>query len=174
MPLAIPAPGGEATQRYYAFEPKRLQRMLGTEETFRKSRDYTSAAEVFERIITTCESRGIRIIYVYAPSAPAVVLPPAKDRVPAAGLRAFLAYRTKDLPPAEELKKQVFEQLDVQESMVAELCRKRGVGFISLTGPLREAVTRGEQVYYTYDQHWTPLGQAVAARTVARYLKENP
>jgi hypothetical protein len=149
-----------------------VQRLFVTEESFRQSKDWSAAADVFGRIIETCKSRDIRIVFVYAPSAPAVVLPLAKDRIPASALRAFMAYRIKNLPPAEEFKAQLFERLDVQERMVAELCRQRGAEFISLTAPLREAAARGEQVYYTYDQHWTARGQAIAADTIAKHLKE--
>jgi len=176
MPLkVIPVdrPGaGPKLLTHYAFPPKRLQRLYVTEESFRKSKDWSAAADVFGRIIETCKAKNVRIVLVFAPSAPQVVMPVAKDRIPASALRAFLGYRIKDLPAAEELKTQVFERLDVQEKMVAELCKEKGADFVSLTQPLREAASRGVQVYYTYDQHWTAKGQAIAAEAIAKHLKE--
>jgi hypothetical protein len=41
---------------------------------------------------------------------------------------------------------------------------------VSATEPLRRAIAAGEQVYFTYDQHWTRLGHEVAARLVADEL----
>jgi hypothetical protein len=37
---------------------------------------------------------------------------------------------------------------------------------------LRAAVAAGKQVYYTYDQHWTPEGNVVTAAVLDAYLKK--
>ena len=55
---------------------------------------------------------------------------------------------------------------------MGEWCRRQSIPFVSLTGPLREAVSNGKQVYLTYDQHWTPVGHEVVAQAVHRYLAE--
>jgi hypothetical protein len=44
---------------------------------------------------------------------------------------------------------------------IAALTAERGV---------RRQMGRGEQVYFTYDPHWTELGHAVVAEEVARVL----
>ena len=48
--------------------------------------------------------------------------------------------------------------------------RVEGIEFISTTDILREQMTRGVQVYYTYDQHWTRWGHLAVAQIVSRYL----
>jgi hypothetical protein len=48
------------------------------------------------------------------------------------------------------------------------------LGYRSLTEPLRREILKGTQVYYIYDQHWMPVGQKVAAKTLYDYLKDHP
>lgn len=57
-----------------------------------------------------------------------------------------------------------------QREMVARL-RGIGVDCVDLTDDLvRAAEETGDRLYYPIDIHWTPLGNAVAARTVAEHL----
>jgi hypothetical protein len=39
--------------------------------------------------------------------------------------------------------------------------------------PVSAAALTGRQVYFTYDQHWTPEGHQVVADTVGAFLVEN-
>ena len=48
-------------------------------------------------------------------------------------------------------------------------CERHGVPFCSITADLRQRASEGEQVYYTYDQHWTPDGHEIVAETVYRF-----
>ncbi len=45
---------------------------------------------------------------------------------------------------------------------------------IDTTQQLRKAAREGKRMYYWLDIHWTPAGNAVAARTVADYLIDQP
>jgi len=68
----------------------------------------------------------------------------------------------------------VMARLDVQESAVKEFCRQESIGFISLTELLREGIAQGRQLYFTYDDHWTPIGHEAAANTISHYIHEHP
>ena len=165
MPVALP-PGPEA--QYYAFEPKRLVRLYWTQAAFRESYGWASTAEVFRRIKALCAEEGIRLVVVYAPSKPHVVMPLVADRVTAEQLHAFASFKARNLPPPGEFKRELVARLDTQEAVAREFFAAEGVEFISTTAILRQWAAAGRQVYYTYDQHWTALGHEAVAEAVAR------
>lgn len=167
MPVAVPA--GEQAN-YYAFKLKRLQGHWRTEK-FRQSAAYLATIEALGEINTLCRENGIRLIVLYAPDKPHVVLPCARERLAAGQVRAFMAYREKHLPPAEEFLTEMIERLDTRQAALAEFCRGESIEFASLTRPLQERMQAGEQVYFTYDQHWTPIGARIAAEAVAKMLE---
>ena len=120
-----------------------------------------------------CDRIGARLTIVYAPTKPHVVMPLVYDKLPADKLRAFTAMKAKStLPPADEFKRSLFDDLDVKEAVTQQWCKSNGVGFISLTAPLRDAVRKGQQVFYTYDEHWSPTGHEVVADVVLRHKSE--
>ncbi len=79
-----------------------------------------------------------------------------------------------DVMDAEAFKQQVFSRLDANENTWMAWCKARGVACVSITAALRQAAANGQQVYYTYDQHWTPEGNAVTAAVVDTFLRQNP
>ena len=62
---------------------------------------------------------------------------------------------------------------DGRQVVVQDWCRREGIPFLALTEALREAVLEGTQVFYTYDQHWTPDGHRVVADAVHEFLGVN-
>ncbi len=169
LPMPVPA-GPEA--KYYAFKIKRLQGHWLTGEQFQKSAAYLATIESLAEINTLCRANNIRLVVLYAPDKPHVVLPLARQRLLARQVRAFLAYREKSLPPADEFIGELIKRLDTRESALAEFCRAASIEFCSLTRPLQESMQAGEQVYFTYDQHWTPIGNRVTADVVAKLFDD--
>jgi len=167
LPMPVPA-GPEA--KYYAFKVKRLQGHWLTGGQFRKSAAYLATIESLGEINALCRANNIRLVVLYAPDKPHVVLPCARERLSARQVRAFLAFGEKSLPPADEFLDELIKRLDTRESALAEFCRAESIEFCSLTRPLQQQMLAGEQVYFTYDQHWTPIGNRVVADVVARLL----
>lgn len=167
MPVAIRTNNGV---QYYSFKPKRLMRLYWDRSEFLASPGWASAAEICREIIRACRQAGVRIIFVYAPSKPHVVMPLVHNHVPAGALRGFASLRKKSLPPAEEFKDELYARLDTQESVFRELSESEGVELISTTDVLQERMAQGVQVYYTYDQHWTRWGHAAVAEVIAEHL----
>jgi hypothetical protein len=87
-------------------------------------------------------------------------------------LRAFAAYKRGDLPPADRFAEQLYGSLDVLERTFTDFCAAEGLRCLSATEPLRRATAAGEQVYFTYDPHWTRLGHALVADLVATRLRD--
>lgn len=170
MPIAIPAADGSTY--HVAFKPKRMLYLDKTEDEVRGMEDWNAAQEAIRAIHAACRADGARLIVVYAPSAPHVVLPIVRERLDATLLHAFASLDEEDLPPPNEFMTRLFDRLGNTERVVQAFCDGEGIEFLSATEPLRQAARAGNQVYYTYDQHWTRLGHEVVGTVVARYLAE--
>lgn len=66
----------------------------------------------------------------------------------------------------------MFQGLENAEDTLAAFCADHGVPFVSVVDALRERSRSGKQVYYTYDQHWTPLGHQAVTAALAPRLRE--
>lgn len=173
MPLMPNSPAGTHA---YSFEPKRLRYLVDMDETeFAASSDWNNVRDVLDQFVALSKKDNFRLIFVYAPSAPHVVLPLAEKNIPAQQLLNFINMKRKtplNVEP-ETYKKQVFARLDVNENVWMQWCERNHVECVSTTSALRAAVAAGKQVYYTYDQHWTPEGNVVTAAVLDAYLKKS-
>lgn len=171
MPLKLDS--GERPH-YYAFEPKRLLYLNLSTEQFRGSTEWQATAAVLARMAALSRENGIRPVFVYAPSVPHVVLPLAAERIPAEQLLDFAALQRQRLAgrDAEAFKRDLLANLDSQQTVFADFCSNEELDCLVLTSALQQAARDGLQTYYTYDQHWTPAGNAVVADALAGFLRE--
>ncbi|MCG3130495.1 MAG: hypothetical protein FLDDKLPJ_01257 [Phycisphaerae bacterium] len=168
MPLRAPA--GPAAKPY-AFSPNLMLDLYQTRESVEGSEPWEAIRTLVRRMKERCDAAGARFCLIYAPSKPHVVLPIAGE-LPAATVRDFAMLRAKEeLPPSAEFVQRLLAGLDVKESLTREFCEESGVAFLSLTEPLRRAAASGTQVYFTYDDHFSPAGHEVAALAVAAFLQ---
>ena len=113
---------------------------------------------------------GSKPVFVYVPSTPHVVIPLAGD-LPARQLQRFISYVEKNLPDTPEKTRQaILDNLDSLENVFMENCTNKQLHCLSLTPALQQAMQEGVQTYYSYDQHWTPEGNKIAAQVLADYL----
>lgn len=170
LPLAIPLGPGA---RYYAFEPKQLRDLLQSREDFESDKHWHNPRDQIAAMNRLCTVAGARFVLVFAPTKARVVLPLVADRLDAAKIRAFtaIAYK-KPLPAADSFLPELLSRLDARESVIADWCRVESIPFFSTTQVLREAIAAGQQTYYSYDQHWTPVGHEVVAGAVFDFLRE--
>ncbi|HUW20658.1 MAG TPA: SGNH/GDSL hydrolase family protein [Sedimentisphaerales bacterium] len=171
--LPLPVPDGSGA-KYYAFKLKRLLSHFVTKDELLESGGCQALLAKLRKIHNMCSENNVRLILVYAPDKPHVLLPLVRDVLPAEKLRAFMALKEKRLPAAKELMDILVPRLQIHESVTEEFCRAESIEFVSLTEPLREEILKGSQVYYTHDQHWTPIGQKIAAQTLSTYVKSKP
>lgn len=168
MPLMV---GAHA----YSFEPKRLRYLVDMDEKeFAASSDWNNVRDVLDQFVALSRKDKFRLILIYAPSAPHVILPLVETKIPAQQLLNFINMKRKvplSVEP-ETYKKQVFSRLDANENVWMQWCERNHVECVSTTSALRAAVAAGKQVYYTYDQHWTPEGNVVTAAVLDAYLKK--
>jgi hypothetical protein len=171
LPVAVPD-GTDA--KYYTFTVKNLLAHFEKRNKFEHSKGCRQAFANLRHIKEICHANNIHLVIVYAPDKSHVLLPLIQHNVPPENLRAFMALKENKLPPSDQLMDTVMARLDVQESAVKEFCRQESIGFISLTEPLREGIAQGRQLYFTYDDHWTPIGHEVVANTISSSIYEHP
>ncbi len=171
LPLAIPE---EPNGRHYAFEPKQLRDLYESRDEFAADRHWLNPQGQIAEMDKLCRDSGCLLVVVFAPTKAHVTLPIVADRLVPEKVLAFTAISYKDeLPEPREFLRNLLENVEAREQVVGEWCRRQTIPFVSLTGALRESVAQGKQVYFTYDQHWTPDGHEVVAQTVHQYLVEH-
>ena len=171
LPVAIP--DGPDT-KYYTFTVKNLLAHFVNRDTFLRSKSCRKTFDNLRQIKEICNAHDIRYIIVYAPDKSHVLMPIIRQKVSPESLHAFMALKASNLPSADKLMDTVMARLDVKESEVKKLCQQESIEFISLTEPLREGIAQGRQLYFTYDDHWTPIGHEVVANTISQYVDEHP
>ncbi len=169
MPIAVTH--GEVT-RHYSFDPKRAVYLNYSEKEFTESAEWKATAKILEQIIALNREHGIKPVFIYAPSTPHVVMPLVKDKIPAEQFHYFMSRRQKRLPPAAELMQQFYDNLDTEQNVVFAFCRTHNIDCVALTEALQRETANGVQTYFSYDQHWTPDGQRIAAETIEKFLRE--
>jgi hypothetical protein len=169
MPISVSS--GNITH-YYSFDPKRAIYLNYSVSEFTNSPEWQATAKILQQIIAISREHNIKPVFIYAPSAPHVVMPLVQDKIPADQLRYFISFRKKHLPPAEEFKQQLYNNLGSEQTVVLDFCKAQGIDCIALTDALQRETAHGVQTYFTYDQHWTPDGQRIAAETIEQFLRE--
>ena len=171
LPLAIP---GGPDANHYAFAPKQLRDLCESRDEFSRDKHWLNPRRQLREMNELCIEAGCRLVIVFAPTKAHVTLPAVAGDLPADKVRAFTALRyKKPLPQADEFLANLLERADARESVIREWCQREGISFLSLTAPLREAALTGDHVYYTYDQHWTPIGHEVVARAAYKHLADD-
>jgi hypothetical protein len=164
LPLEVPK-GPNAN--YYRFPPSILVDHCVTADQFEQSKYWRRTKHNLEEMRKLCAGADVRLAVVYIPTNAHVLLPLVRDELPADKVRAFVELRAKrDLPPADEFLSALLDNLDVKEELMHRWCDANSVPFISLTGRLRQAISEGRQAYLTYNDHWSPVGQDVAADAI--------
>jgi len=163
MPLSVPA--GESAKSY-AFAPKQLLGLMVSEKSFSQGKRWKNVASLLTEMKQLCRDANAQMVLVYAPTKAHVMMPVVRDQLVPEKVRAFGALRANDLPAANAFLGMLFARISTMRSVVARWCREQGVIMIDPTDALREHAVAGQQVYYTYDQHWTPIGHDVVASVV--------
>jgi len=168
--LPVPVPEGP-DGKYYTFKVKSLLEHFVTDRQFLGEKGTKNTFAALREIKKISAEKDVRLIIAYAPDKPHVLLPLIARTVSPGQLRAFMALKENKLPPADKLLDVLLPRLNVQESAVRDFCRTESIEFISLTEPLRRIIAEGAQAYFTYDQHWTPIGHKIVAETICQYLQ---
>lgn len=169
LPVKLPQ---TENSKYYAFELKKIIRHYQDKPSFKNSKGCITALLAVQKLSDLCEKNNIDFQVVYAPEKSHVIMPLVKDRLDAEKLRQYFELKIKDLPDAEETKKNFYSYIENKEDVIREYCQKNNIKFISTTRLLRTSILNGTQAYFTYDQHWSPDGQKVVANFLYNQLAQ--
>ncbi len=171
LPLTVPdSPQG----RNYAFQPKQLRDLLQTRDAFESDKHWHNPREQIGAMNELCKKAGAQFVLVLAPTKARVVLPLVASGLNASHIRSFAALDfKKPLPPEGEFLSELLARADSKEQTIASWCASQSIPFFSPAAALRSAIAAGNQVYYTYDQHWSPAGHQVFAKSLYDFLHEN-
>ena len=169
LPVGVPE---KPEAKYYTFTVKNLLAHYVTEEKFLRSKGCKQTLACLRQIKKTCNDNNIRLVIVYAPDKSHVLMPLIGNNISPETLREFMALKAKNLPPTDRLRDTVLRRLDVEERVFKDFCQMESIEFVSLTEPLRQNVALGQQIYFTYDDHWTPIGHEVVANSVNSYISK--
>lgn len=168
LPLSVPQSG---PARPYAFEPKQLRDLLISYEQFENDKHWHNPRDQISQMNDLCKSAGAEFVLVMAPTKARVLLPLVAQRLDADKVRQFTSidYK-KPLPPTESFLSELLTLADSKERVISDWCANQGIPFFSPAEQLRTATAEGTQCYYSYDQHWTPLGHEVFAKALGEFL----
>lgn len=166
LPLTVAA-------RNYAFEPKQLRDLLTTYELFELDKHWLNPREQIEQMNDLCREIGAELVVVLAPTKARVLLPLVSNQLDGAKVRRFTAidYK-KPLPEEDAFLDTLFSVADSKERVIADWCQRQSIRFFSPVHSLRDAIASGNQAYFTYDQHWTPVGHDICAKALFAFLRE--
>jgi hypothetical protein len=150
--------------------PGYLQALARTREQWGEDPGWIGSMEVLRDARDLVGNAGARLLVVYLPSKPQVLLP---HLVPDAELlhrmacfeRADAVTATPEVFLADALR----HRGDL-EALMVEFCAAEGIEFLSATGVLEALVEEGERAFFDTDTHWTPRGQAALAAELLERL----
>lgn len=164
LPIRVPVESGPP----YAFAANQLTELAVRREKLELEGSWYLMTELLKKLRQVCEAGGAKLIVAYTPSKARVVFPLVAPHLSTEHVRAYMLHKKDplDLPEGAGFMPELLARLPNQEILVREWCERRSIPFVSLTQCLQDDASRGRQVYYTYDQHWTALGHEAAAREI--------
>jgi len=168
-PFELELVDGGARRQWFA--PDALAQLAWDEATWR-------AYPAFEPVCTTlvaardaCRAAGAKLLLVYLPSAPEVLLPLVRPD-PALLVRALTATGAPaPAGPAEALLARTLASRHALESALRAACAEAGIPFLSAVPALTAAASEGQQVYLVTDTHWTATGQRALLEPLLAFLR---
>lgn len=163
------------------FTPTYFTTLSIPEETVKSLGCIPAVLGSFQRLRQSAEKAGARLIVVYIPTkehcyAPLLPLDLLERKL--GGARRPNVSPQGDLLSAstspELLRDTDFlENMDGQRRALTEVLAREGIELLDLTAELQEAAGRGEQLYWSTDNHWAPAGHELAASILARRLRQD-
>lgn len=171
--------------QYYelALLPYYLWWHVGDIQTFSDSVNFDVLTESLMQFAAASDAQTCRM-FVFMPTKEQLyyryIHPDKRQWLRAVAQELTLEQATRELtlinaPFTEEEEPAFLARLTSQRDAVrARVESLGGWHFVDLLPVFEEAVARGELLYYPYDTHWNQDGHALAAQTVAEYMRAHP
>ncbi len=169
LPVAVP--DNEAA-KYYTFPLKLLVSHYFDQDAFQRSPGFKTAALAIREMKAIADKTGSRLVIAYAPDKAHVILPLLQERHLESAVRNYLSLSLANLPEAAVTFSTLLDHIDGEEKAIKKYCQDLGIDFISTTAELQARTAAGNQAYFTYDMHWTPVGHQLVAEKINQFLTE--
>jgi hypothetical protein len=116
-------------------------------------------------------AQGGELVVVFIPTKAHVYLPLLEASFPKAELERALRLCLGDPSQPPVLAVMMRNRLALNDLM-REFCAQEGITFLDLTAELEAGLRSGHNVYFPDDSHWNAFGHEIAARSLARLLRE--
>ena len=172
-----PLPGflfhrADASAQPVWFEPETLRQLGWSREQWQAHPTWAPVQDELRKARDACAAQGARLVLVYLPSKPEVLLP-LVERDPALA-RLTLAFLGNPAPPGDDgaLYDALLANRHAHEELVRDFCTREKVPFLSATPALEAEAQRGELGYLATDTHWQSRGQTALLEPLLAFLRE--
>lgn len=153
------------------FAPDHLVQLGWSIEEWRAHPVWAPVQAELEAARALCAARGVKLLFVYLPSAPEVLLPFTRAD-PELAVRTITSM---GLPapagtPAEVLAR-LLAHRGALETLVREFCAAQSIPFLSAVPALSAQASEGELGYLTTDTHWSSVGQRALLEPLLAFLR---
>lgn len=167
--FAFPLAGGGAQPVW--FEPETLRQCGWSRSEWEAHPVWAPVQAELRAARDACAARGAKLLLVYLPSKPELLLPfVAPDPELARRTLGFLGNPAPALEP-EALLASLLASRAAHEELVRDFCAAESIPFLSATPALTEQAARGELGYLVADTHWQALGQAALLAPLLAFLR---
>jgi hypothetical protein len=142
---------------------------------------FEGIVDSIRRLRDESAARGARMLVAYFPTKErcyAPLLPRELLEGKLAGAKRYEVTAEGELLRASAGKhllaaSELLANMDGQRDAIVSRLRKEGIDVLDLTAVFQAAAARGEELYWTTDNHWAPAGDELAARTIEDHLRRS-
>lgn len=153
------------------FAPDHLAQLGWSHEEWRAYPVWPAVQAELAAARTLCAERGVKLLLVYLPSAPEVLL--AFTRAdPELAVRTITAMGLPAPPGTpDEVHARLLAHRSALETLVREFCAAQAIPFLSAVPALSAQASEGELGYLVADTHWSTVGQRAVLEPLLAFLR---
>ncbi|BBM84232.1 SGNH/GDSL hydrolase family protein [Candidatus Uabimicrobium amorphum] len=164
LPLVVPT----ASKNYYHFSAKKIHNMYRAPRKIIGSRAWKVVWKALADIKKEAQEAQAEVLYVYVPCKTRVVMPLITEHK----WEAIHSYLGIKAPFSSKFATHFFEKMDSIERAFLQKSEQENFQVVSTTTMLRQGSAKGRKLYFTYDDHWTALGNKEIAEFIAQCIKK--
>jgi hypothetical protein len=165
--FTVPA-GGRVLR--FALMPPYLNLLNFSEGDLASRRGWALILDNIRRMRRASNVAGARFVLMFVPFKSQVYLPLLQRSFSREALSEALHLSLPDMPTRPDVDR--FSRNRVaQNALMRRFCEVEGIPFLDLTPSLQQRVEDGENMYFPDDSHFNEAGEALAAGTLASFLR---
>jgi hypothetical protein len=156
----------------FALMPPYLNLLRFSAQDLAARRGWGLALENIRRMRDASTAGGARFVLMFIPFKSQVYLPLLQRSFDRKTLAQALHFFLPDDATVPDVGRFARNRL-AQNGLMRAFCAREGIAFLDLTPALQRRVERGEAMYFQDDSHFNEAGEALAAETLADFLRAN-